>query len=146
MNSPPVHSKQYNLMTNNNLKPDNSTHRNQGTHPWQRASEREREREGERGRHIYIHTHIYSYIYFNLSLSLYIYFFIYAVELFSGPFFAFYVLKLVQCFVVLFLKISSSLQKQEDFQETATKQTPNKTQICVLKLVQLVAQHTWTNF
>ena len=66
-----------------------------------------------------------------------IYIYIYAVELKTGPIFAFSSVKnwsnFFVFFVFLFLKISFSLQKEEDFSKKEEKQTKTKTPFLALK-------------
>ena len=72
---------------------------------------------------------------------------IYAAELKTGPIFAFLVLKTgPSFFVVLFLLISFSLQKEENFSKR-TKINKNKRPVSSVKnWSNFVAQHTWTSF
>ena len=67
----------------------------------------------------------------------YIYIYIFAVELKAGPRFALLCVKIDPSF--WFLKISLSLQKEEDFSK-------NKTNSSVKNWSNYVAQHTWTSF
>ena len=67
--------------------------------------------------------------------SMYVYIYIYAVELKTGPIFAFSSVKNWSkfFFVFLFLKISFSLQKEEDFSKTNEKYTKTKDPFLALK-------------
>ena len=77
--------------------------------------------------------------------------YIYAVELKTGPIFAFSSVKnwsiFFVVFVFLFSKISFSLQNQEDFSKKKKKRKQTKNNISSVKnWSNFVAQHTWTSF
>ena len=79
------------------------------------------------------------------------YIYIYAVELKAGPIFAFSSVKswsiFLVLFVFLFLKISFSLQKEEDFSKNERRKINKKNNISSVKnWSNFVAQHTWTSF
>ena len=81
---------------------------------------------------------------------MYVYIYIYAVELKTGPIFAFSSVKnwsiFFVFFVFLFLKISFSLQKEEDFSKKEEKETKKNNISSVKNWSNFVAQHTWTSF
>ena len=93
----------------------------------------------------------YQAIFKKNTYYIYIYIYIYAVELKTGPIFAFSSVKnwsnFFVFFVFLFLKISLSLAERRGFFKKKKKNKQTKNNISSVKnWSNFVAQHTWTSF